>query len=200
MAPMPNPVDNNTQIPASRVAISEKDMPSRPWYRWFFNIYTSVEAGRRYGSFYDTTTHTAVAINTAYPITFNNTYPNNNTKMSYGVYLGTTTSQVFVNNTAIYNLQFSLQCASTAGSAKSIYVWPRVNGVDIVQSAIQALIVNGTTTVVTSSFMLSLNKGDYFELIWSTNDTGITLAPQAAASPVPAIPSVILTVTSNIGA
>ncbi|NDB70234.1 MAG: hypothetical protein EB015_19960 [Methylocystaceae bacterium] len=73
---MPNLVDNNTQIPAARVKMNDDNtgFVNRPWYRWFFNTYQALEAGRRYGSFYSTTAFTPVAINTAYALTFTNTY------------------------------------------------------------------------------------------------------------------------------
>ena len=72
---MPDVV-NNTQIPAARVQLWDTvtNFVSRPWYRWFFNTYIAVEAGRRYGSFYSTTSFTPAVINTAYAITFNNTF------------------------------------------------------------------------------------------------------------------------------
>ena len=73
---MPNLVDNNTQIPAPRVKMNDDStgFVKRPWYRWFFNMYQALEAGRRYGSFYDTTTQTAAATNTAYAMTYNNSF------------------------------------------------------------------------------------------------------------------------------
>jgi hypothetical protein len=47
--------------------------------------------------------------------------------------------------------------------------------------------------------VLNLQTGDYFELIYSADSTNITIPYVAASSPVPAIPSVILTVTSSVG-
>ena len=73
---MPNVNPNNTQIPAPRVDFinRETNYVSRPWYTWLFNIYQAVQAGERYGSFYDTTTQSAAAINTAYAVTFNSAF------------------------------------------------------------------------------------------------------------------------------
>ena len=55
----------------------------------------------RYGSFYDTTTQTAAAINTAYAFTYNST------DLSQGVYIGSPTSRVYVDRPNVYNIQFS---------------------------------------------------------------------------------------------
>jgi hypothetical protein len=40
-----------------------------------------------------------------------------------------------------------------------------------------------------------MQAGQYFELMWSVDDTNVQLKAVAAAAPVPAIPSAILTVT-----
>jgi hypothetical protein len=194
---MPNQVDNNTQIPAARVKMNDEStgFVNRPWYRWFFNIYQAVEAGRRYGSFYSTATQTAAAINTAYGMTFNTT------SVNYGVSIGTPTSRVYVDNTATYTAQFSAQLSNTDVSPHNIYVWLRVNG-STNNPAIKIQVAASSTAaaVATGSFVIDLTTDDYFEIMWSTDNTGVRLSTIAASSPVPAIPSVILTVTSSVGA
>ena len=201
---MPNLVDNNTQIPAARVQLwdATTNFVSRPWYRWFFNTYQALEAGRRYGSFYDTTAQTAAVINTAYAITYNNTFLKaDGSNLVYGVYLGTPTSRVYVDNTATYNFQFSLQLSNTSGGTHNISIWPRINGVDVDYSATKVAVAGNSSAGVVAAwnFLLNLQKDDYFELMWSTDNTGVKIDAVAASSPVPAIPSVILTVTSCVG-
>lgn len=195
--------DNNTQIPAARVPIWDKitDYVTREWYRWFYNIYASLENGRRYGSFYDTTTQSIAAINTAYAITLNSTASKiNDGPMQYGVYIGTPTSRVYVDNTANYNIQFSLQLYSSSASAKNVSIWLRVNGADVADSAtVISLTGNNVATVAAWNFVINLTAGDYFELMWSADDTNVTIRSSTAAAPRPAIPGVILTVTSLVG-
>lgn len=196
---------NNTQIPSSRVPITDAftNYLSRSWYRWFFNIYTALEAGIRYGSFYSTTTFVPAAINTAYALTFDKLYTKpDGSSMNYGVYTGTPTSRVYVDNTANYNFQFSAQLKKSGGGTHNIYIWPRINGVDLADSATQITIGGGanSATVAAWNFVLNLQAGDYFELIYSVDNTNITIPYVAASAPVPAIPSVILTVTSCVGA
>ena len=72
----------------------------------------------------------------------------------------------------------------------------RVNGVDVAYSASEVA-VQGTVaeTIAAWNFVLPMQAGDYFQLMWSVDDTNIQLKAVAAAAPVPAIPSVILTVT-----
>lgn len=195
---------NNTQIPAARVSIWDTvtNFVSREWYRWFYNMYMAVEAGRRYGSFYSTTTFTPAATGTAYAITFNNTYTRaDGSDVTYGVYIGSPTSRVYVDNTATYNFQFSAQLKQTSGGTHNIFIWPRINGVNVDDSATQITMGGGSNaaTVAAWNFVLNLQTGDYFELIYSVDSTNIQIPYVAASSPVPAIPSVILTVTSCVG-
>ena len=147
----------------------------------------------RYGSFYDTTTQTAAVINTAYGITYNST------DLSQGVYIGTPTSRIYVDRPNVYNIQFSAQLGKTSGGLGAFWVWLRKNGADVPNSATQIRIQgNDAETVAAWNFLLQMNAGDYFELMWSVNSVDIQIATFPAVAPVPAIPSVILTVTDNV--
>ena len=55
-------------------------------------------------------------------------------------------------------------------------------------------------SVAAWNFVLNLQKGDYFRLMWSVDNTNVQIAAFTSSSPVPAIPSAILTVTSIVGA
>lgn len=148
---------------------------------------------KRYGVFHSTVTQTAAAINTAYPMTLNTT------DISFGVYIGTPTSRVYIDTEGFYNFQFSAQLHKTAGGVGAIYIWARVNGVDIPDSATKIRIQgNNAETVGAWNFVLPVNAGDYFELVWSTDDTSCEILALPASAPHPAIPSLILTVTDNI--
>lgn len=147
----------------------------------------------RYGSFYDTTTQNAAAINTAYAITFNTT------DLSKGVYIGSPTSRIYVDRPGIFNFQFSAQLDKTSSNAKSVWIWARINGTNVANSATEVTLQgNSAAAVAAWNFVYQMAAGDYFELMWSTDDTGCQIAAAAAAGPYPAIPSVIMTVTDNI--
>jgi hemoglobin-like flavoprotein len=150
---------------------------------------------RPYGTFYDTTTQTAAAINTAYPLTFNST------NLSNGVYVGSPTSRIYVAQNGVYNMQFSAQLDNTSGGNHLIFIWLRINGVNVANSAGQVRLKGTDDELVTSwNYVEQLKAGDYFELVWSVDNTSVQILAQAAAAPVPAIPSIILTVTDNISA
>lgn len=144
----------------------------------------------KYGAFHDTTTQSAAVINTAYAVTFNTT------DLSNGASIGSPTSRIVVTTAGKYNFQFSAQLHKTNASVGYIYIWARVNGTDIADSA-SKIAINGSQAEVVAAwnFVLNMAANDYFELMWSTNDTNCQLLANTASSPVPAIPSVILTAT-----
>ena len=148
-----------------------------------------------YGSFYDTNTQTAAVINTAYGMTFNTT------DLTNGVVLGSPTSRVYVDRANVYNIQFSAQLDKSSASKGDVYIWLRYNGTNVASSATQVTLGgSNAATVAAWNFLLSMNAGDYFELMWSTNDTACVIKAATASPPAPAIPSIILTVTDNIRA
>jgi hypothetical protein len=147
----------------------------------------------RYGQFFDTTTQTAAVINTAYGITFNNT------DISDGVYVGSPTSRIYVDEPSIYNFLFSIQLDKTSGGTANFWVWPRINGVDVPNTASQVRIQGNDAEIFTSvGFFFELAAGDYVEFMFEVSDTSVELAYFPASAVHPAIPSIILTVTDNI--
>jgi hypothetical protein len=92
-----------------------------------------------------------------------------------------------------------LQLVKASSSSKHVYIWYRVNGVNAANSATKVTLAGSDAAVVAAwNFVVELNAGDYFELVWSTDDTGCQIVALGASAPVPAVPSVILTVTDNI--
>ena len=150
---------------------------------------------RRYGSFYDTTTQTAALANTAYAMTFNTT------DLSAGVYIGSPTSRVYVDRPGVYNIQFSAQLDNTSGGDHLVWIWLRVNGTDVANTASEVRLKGNDAELVAAwNFLYNFKADDYFQLMWAVGDTGVRIKAVAATAPVPAIPSVILTVTDNISA
>lgn len=154
-----------------------------------FQLSQTSGAVNKYGSFYDTTTQTAAATNTAYAITFNTT------DLSSGVTRGTPTSRIVVDAAGVYDFQFSMQIINTSGGNHNMWIWFRKNGVDIANSATEIKVQgNSAEQFAAWNLYLSLVQGDYIELMWAASDTAVQILSAAASSPVPAVPSVILTV------
>jgi hypothetical protein len=189
--------DNITQIPAPRVLLWDTmtNYVTRAWYRYFYNLYAILGSGSlRSGAFYDTTTQTAAAIDTAYAITLNNT------SISQGVSIGTPTSRVYVDRTGAYNIQVSLQLISLNAPAKNLVVWVNVNGASVAESS-RFLTVLGVNYIYAPAwnFVIRMNAGDYFELMWATTIVGVAIFRVGPYAPAPNVPSVNLTVAANIG-
>ena len=90
------------------------------------------------GAWYDTTTQTRTAINTAQAITFNsNTLQNQITKDT------TDTSKIYVEKDGYYNFQFSAQISKASGGTSYVWIWPRIDGDDVDDSA-SKVAVQGT--------------------------------------------------------
>jgi hypothetical protein len=143
-----------------------------------------------YGSFSDSTTQTAAATGTAYAVTFNTT------EYSNGVAVSTPTSRILITDPGYYNFQFSLQLDKSSGATGHTYIWPRINGTNVPRSASEVAIQGAAAENIAAwNFVLEMQAGQYFELMWSVDDTNVQIKAVAAAAPVPAIPSAILTVT-----
>lgn len=188
---------NVTLIPGARVPIWDVKtlFVTREWFRFFYNVFALLGSGSlRYGTFFDTTDQTAASSNTPYAITFNST------DLSEGVFLGSPTSRIYVDRPGAYNFQFSAQLSSTNASNKDVYIWARINGADVANSATKITLKGSNENFVAAwNFVFRLNTGDYFELMWATSNTNVQILADPATAFCPAIPSVIMTVSCNIG-
>ena len=147
----------------------------------------------RSGMFYDTTTQTAAAINTAYAITYNTT------SITEGVYLGSPSSRIYVDEPGRYNVQFSVQIDKTSGGTAEFYIWVALNGTNVADSASQIRIQGNDAEIFSAAnFFLDVKAGDYFELKWAVSDTSVQLQSFAASAFAPSIPCIIVTVANNI--
>lgn len=149
-----------------------------------------------YGSFYDTTSQSAAA-NIQLPMKFNSVDLSNGvTIVNDG--LGNPT-QITVNKTAIYNIQFSAQLRKTGGTKEEIYIWLRKAGVNVPESNTSLTMANnGHYTVAAWNFFLQLNAGQFAQIMWMNTNGNIDLhrlTPPVVVPPIPDIPSIILTVT-----
>lgn len=142
-----------------------------------------------HASYFDTTTQTNPVASAV------NLFTYNSVETEFQVTRGTPTSKIYVNDTGIYNFQFSAQLDKTGGSASSVFIWPRINGVNVPNSATKVVIDGPNNEIVPAwNFVLVMESGDYFELAWQSADTDVVIRAEAAASNYPAIPSIILTV------
>ena len=146
----------------------------------------------KFGSFYDSTTQTALGTDTPTPMNFNTT------DISNGVSIQDN-NKIVVENNGYYNIQFSAQLDRVNGSGVvSIEIWFRKNGIDIPNSNTRVTMtgnINQSHLVASWNYIAYLTSEDNFQIIWNTPTLNIKLVtvPQDDRIPYPAIPSVILT-------
>lgn len=156
----------------------------------FANIENAAAVTGYYGSFYDTTTQTAAAINTPYAMQLNTTAESNQVAVTSG-------SRITFKNRGTYNIQFSAQLDQTSGASHNIYIWFRRNGIDIPNSS-STVAIQGTSAelVAAWNFLITVLGGDYIQIMWAVSNTAVQIVAAPANAFSPAIPSVIATAVS----
>jgi hypothetical protein len=136
-----------------------------------------------------TTTQTAVAINTAYALTYT-------PGVVDGITNGTPASRIVFEEAGQYMIAFSAQIASSSSSTVNFWFWPRVNGVDVAGASMKnALHQNNAVLVVSRSAIFDLAAGDYLEAMWAVDTVTGTLKPTAATAFAPDAPASTITIT-----
>jgi len=153
-------------------------------------IRPTIPIGLDYGTFISSADQTAAVANTAYAVTYTAT------EISNGVTLGTPASRIVVAQAGYYHVNISVQIASTNSSSKNVFFWLEKNGTNLPDTT-RAVSISGNNTYLpfAANYDVSLEANQYVRLMWSASDTSVTLDAFAAASPHPAGPSAIVTVT-----
>ena len=149
--------------------------------------------GRQYINAYSTVDQTNPVAGAENLMIFGTTDINNGITI---VTNGTALTRITFANAGLYNLQFSAQLSQTSGGSTNSFIWLKKNGTAVANTAGDTRVAgNGDKIMAAWNYVFSAAAGDYYELAWSAGDTSVILDYLAAAAPVPAIPSVILTVT-----
>lgn len=142
---------------------------------------------RSHGSFYDIETQPLTA-STNHTILLRQTY------LTRGVHIENG-SQVTFDDAGVYDIQFSLQVASTTNQTRNLRTWGRRNGLDLEHSAGRISITEQNNVIVpTWNYHLEVEAGDYFELVCRVSGDQVSLLAEPNGGPYPAVPSAILTV------
>jgi hypothetical protein len=142
-----------------------------------------------YGVFSSSVTQTPPSINTPHNVHFENT------DIASGVRV-VNENRITTDNAGLYSFDFRLQLTSSNSSQKDMYIWARKNGIDIPRSTSKVTLVgNGVELVPSWSFSVSMQIGDYFELMYATTDVAISINAPASTSFAPSTPSATLRVS-----
>ncbi len=142
------------------------------------------------GLFFNTADQTLAAVNTGYPITFNQTYLNNFVALQTA-----STSKIEVAVAGVYNFQLSAQLKSTNASAKDVQIWIK-RGTTTIGYSGHRYTVEGSDNHMNVNwiFDIDLAAGEYIEMYWGANDTNVTMEAIAASAPYPAVASAVMAV------
>jgi len=149
--------------------------------------------GSYYGSFYDTLDQPRSGDT---PIDIPIAMLLNSTSSASGISI-VDSSKITIANTGFYNIQFSVQIVDTGTNPAVVHIWLRKNGTDIAWTNTGFEVEKkGGKLVAAWNFIEGANAGDYFQLMWSTDERSVKLEafPVSTSPAYPAIPSLILTV------
>lgn len=147
-----------------------------------------------WGSFWDTTTQTAGAINTAYAISLNSADSANN-----GVSV-VSASRITFANAGVYSLTFSIQFTNHSTALGNTQIWLKKNGTNLPDTNSHYDVPDKqrsafSSQIITVNFVLNLSANDYIETFWQTSNTSVYLETLAASGNYPETPSIIFTAT-----
>ena len=149
------------------------------------------------GQFYHNVTQTVSGPNTATAIILPYSDMSNNgiSVASDGVNL----TRITVANSGFYNINFTAFAQNTGGSAQILDIWLSKNGIlpadNIINTARKIKMQsNSDNVIISSNYFVSLNSGDYVNLMWAATSTNIKLTYDAPSAIHPAVPSASLTI------
>jgi hypothetical protein len=142
------------------------------------------------GLFFNTADQTLAAVDTGYPITFNQTYLNNFVALQTA-----STSKIEVAVAGVYNFQLSAQLKSTNASAKDVQIWIK-RGTTTIGYSGHRYTVEGSDNHMNVNwiFDIDLAAGEYIEMYWGADNTNVTMEAIAASAPYPAVASAVMAV------
>ena len=142
------------------------------------------------GLFFNTADQTLAAVDTGYPITFNQTYLNNFVALQTA-----STSKIEVAIGGVYNFQLSAQLKSTNASAKDVQIWIKRGTTTIGYSSHRYTVEGSDNHMnVNWNFDIDLAATEYIEMYWGADDTNVTMEAIPASAPYPAVASAVMAV------
>ena len=146
-----------------------------------------------YGSFSSTQTQ---VVNPAFPALAPLPLVYNTTDITpLGVSCATPSASIVVATTGVYKVLSSVQCDKTTINVGDLEMWIAVGGVAVPNSATRLAINQNLESVMVVEWFLELTAGDAVSINLASTTDGLQALAVPAAAPVPAIPSVITTIT-----
>lgn len=144
-----------------------------------------------YAQLVRSTSQTAALTNTAYPIGWDSLV------FSDGITLDPTdNTKIVFPEDGKFILLFSAELKSSSSNSKSIWIWPRINGVDTNGTTMKTTLhTNNQDIVVSRAAIFEMQAGQYLQAMFAVDDVNIWLDAPAATAFAPSAPAVTLSIT-----
>lgn len=147
-----------------------------------------VEGG--HGHFIRAASQTAASADTAYSITYDAPSGNYNVDRD-----SSNPERIVVTENGDYLITLTAELKNSSASDVTFYLWPAVNGTNEANSRVTTVLHNnGSTVVVTRSYILTMTANQYLEIKFAVSSTNGTLNGGSATSFAPASPASTLSV------
>jgi hypothetical protein len=138
--------------------------------------------------YFSTQDQAPVVVDTAYDLTYNNVYFENELTL-------TNSKEIYATRTGIYNFQLSAQLFSASSNAKTMQIWINRDGTDVGFSAhAYTISANSAYEEVNWNFNIDLAAGSYIKIRYAADDLDLKFDSTAASAPYPGISSVVMAV------
>ena len=93
-------------------------------------------------------------------------------------------------------LSFSAELKSNSGSTKTIWIWPRINGVDTNGTTMKTTLhTNNQDIVISRTAIFEMQAGQYLQAMFAVDDVNIWIDAPAATAFAPSAPAATLSIT-----
>ena len=93
-------------------------------------------------------------------------------------------------------LSFSAELKSSSSNSKSIWIWPRINGVDTNGTTMKTTLhTNNQDIVISRTAIFEMQAGQYLQAMFAVNDVNIWIDAPAATAFAPSAPAATLSIT-----
>tara|TARA_R110000796_G_scaffold239331_1_gene360005 strand:- start:712 stop:1371 length:660 start_codon:yes stop_codon:yes gene_type:complete len=155
-------------------------------------VYRQIVLADGYGNFSATSDIVASQADTAYAIAFTTAVANGGISLN-----ASDSTRIDFVEAGVYSISGHLQLKSTSASAKTLYWWLAINGVNINHGERQNLNTNNGYHVLGVSDQLNLSAGDYIQVMWATSHVDLFLDAAAATSFAPASEAINISITRS---
>lgn len=181
-------IDNADPLGKGRVKLMVPQVSGEAVTEWAWPIGGTISQHKYpYATLTKTTSQVISVPNTEYVITHDTVEDSNGITING--------SRVYVEHSGNYFIQYSTTFRSESSSAKVVDVWFKLNGTGIPRSNTQFIMSgNPNQRNTTKGGVLDLKTGDYVEIAWASDSSGVSITTDPATSLHPTAAGSVFTI------